>query len=156
MKSTLSTLLFCTTLLSGCASEYRHLKMYDDGVQLSQAPALVKPVAFVNIHAVDGKKVSISPNTFLTTVENELEFLPGRHLLEVSYNSGSRVSQGTLPFQIRVESDRRYIIRPRVIENKWRPVLIDVTDRPQCWTISVGTSIATMPLGPEGCDEFGQ
>lgn len=145
--------LIFAVLVSGCASQ-KHVRTYEDQLPAGQQPALVKPVAFIVIRRIDGKDVYIDPSGGLTA-EYELEFKPGEHLLEVQYNDGVLLSHETLTLPMKVESGRKYIIRPSVNGAAWRPngaqwlpQLLDVTDRPQCWTTSVGTKL----FGPKGCD----
>ncbi len=137
--------LLCATLVSGCGTQ-KYVKMHEDALPPGQKPALVKPVAFVIVSNVDGNKTNINPSGGLTT-EYELEFVPGEHVLQLQYNSGLLLSRDVHFFRMRVESGRKYIIKPIVIDRRWRAELIDVTDRPQCWKISVGTT-----FGPQGCD----
>lgn len=152
-KGSLSILVtVAATLMTGCVSQPQYLKMHADELKPGESPALVKPAAAIRISSVDGKKFEIYGSGKFAGNEYELEFLPGHHRLEVGFSSGTHYSEDR-PLLIYVESGRKYVIRPVITGQKWRPLVIDVTTRPQCWTVKVGTSLYGMPLGPEGCDE---
>lgn len=151
MKLSLTILGLLAALTSGCAQR-EYVKMYEGEIPGGLAPALVKPVAATEINGVDGGRFEIHPGAGLST-EYELEFAPGKHVLKVAYRGGTRESRGSVPLTIMLAPGRRYIVRPIVTGPTWRPALIDVTDKPQCWTLGVGTNFYGINMGPEGCDE---
>lgn len=133
--------------LAGCSSTPVIVKAYQGGAQAPQSMAVVKPVAFISIDKIDGLPYNIFPSGQMVQSEYEVELLPGQHVFVVGYSDGVRDSSGSLQLQGRVEAGRRYILRPDVQRHAWKPKLVDVTSKPECWTISVGTT-----FGPKGCD----
>ncbi|MET0333165.1 MAG: hypothetical protein ABW190_02760 [Rhizobacter sp.] len=146
LKIALSSLVFALT--SGCATVHPPLKLYEGDLPQGQRPALLKPAYAVVIKSADGREINLAATGTLNANEYELQFMPGRHVLEVNYNSG--IMWSTVPRRMAVElqGGRKYVIRPTTIGHTWKPFLLDVTDRPNCWTVSVGVL-----LGPSGCDE---
>lgn len=151
MKIRILFLGFFISLILGCASQ-KNVKMYEGELPSNQPPALVKPVAAIQIIGVDGKKATFSPNRGLST-EYELEFAPGSHVFEVSFDTGTFKSIESFRLPIILGSGRKYVIRPYTSGRNWRAGIIDVTDKPQCWTITVGTSLYGIPMGPKDCGE---
>ena len=95
---------------------------------------------------MDGLEINPSGPGLFTT-EYEITLPAGDHNLEISYKSGGQYSVCRQQLNVTLQATRRYIIKPLVKGWQWHPVLIDVTDKPQYWTLSVGTL-----LGPKGCD----
>lgn len=110
-----------------------------------QATATIKPVAFVVIRKIDGRDYYINPSSGLTK-EYELGMLPGEHTFVLDYADGTSTSAKPTELRVNIEAGHRYIIRPGYDKKAWLPFLIDVTTRPECWTLSVGTG-----LGPKNC-----
>ncbi len=135
--------------LAGCAANPIYMRAYS-GIPLQKDEvANIKPTAYLIIHRIDSQsRLEINPSgPNWSTTEYDIELPIGEHNIEVSYDSGVQSSANRQQFKIFLQPRRRYIVRPIVMGNKWRPVLVDVTDKPHCWTLSVGVM-----TGPKGCD----
>lgn len=136
----LSTLVLA---LTGCAAKTVVINTYEG---TPQAVATIKPVAFIVIRRIDGRDYYINPSSLIPK-EYELGVLPGEHTFLLDYADGTSSSSRSTELKVEVAAGRRYIIRPMTGKYDWMPKLIDVTDRPECWTLGVGTG-----LGPKGCN----
>lgn len=135
----LSTLMLS---LAGCSSQPVIINTFEG---TPQEVATIKPVAFIIIRKIDDRNYYINPSSLLTK-EYELGLLPGKHTFLLDYADGTASSTKQSELTVDVAAGHRYIIRPSVSKSGWTPFLIDVTTRPECWTLSVGTG-----LGPKNC-----
>jgi hypothetical protein len=135
-------LLALLLTLAGCATKTVIVNTFEG---TPQAVATIKPVAFIVIRKIDGRDYYINPSSGIPK-EYELGLLPGEHTFQLDYADGTSTSRKQSELRVDVTAGHRYIIRPTFDKNIWTPVLVDVSSRPECWTISVGTG-----LGPKGC-----
>ncbi|WP_299270922.1 hypothetical protein [uncultured Psychrosphaera sp.] len=135
--------------LVGCSSTSKPIIVKTYNSPSVNKVALVKPVAFIRIEAIDDDhSYDIFPSGGFTN-EYEIEFTSGKHSLQVSYFNGANKSFGSVELSIDVEKGRKYIIRSITNHSDgiWRPALVDVTNKPECWTLDVGTR-----FGPKNCE----
>lgn len=135
-------------LLAGCVSSASHrVKAYTgDAVPVNMA--LVKPLAFIAIRKVDTVPMDVDPSAGgFGTINIEMEFAAGEHDLQISYYSGVHRSGQPVTLKVNLEPAHRYIIKPVLGAGRWKPVLIDVTNKPECFSAAVGVL-----GGPKGCD----
>ena len=138
--------LLLALVISGCAST-------SDPIIISTYPqsehtndfVLVKPTASIVISSIDGTPYSISPSSGLGK-NYEIKFLPGKHTLKIDYYNGIRSSTSSQALKIDLKPNKKYIIRAVTYGGGWEPVLVDVTEKPECWSIGVGTY-----FGPKDC-----
>lgn len=138
---------FC---LVGCSAPPIYMRGYSGDTLPKDEVSLVKPSAYLTISRIDSMTgLNIFPSgPGLSTIEYEIELPSGRHYFEISFNSGTAYSFEKLPFTVYLQPNRRYIIRPVINERRWKPELVDVTNKkPECWTMGIG--ILTRPRGCE-------
>lgn len=133
--------------LAGCTANPIYMRAYSGSPMPKEKVATIKPAAFLKIHRIDSMtELEINPSgPGLYVTEYEIELPAGDHSLEVSYYDGMRKSLFRQQVNVTLLPNRRYLIRPVENEMRWKPVLIDVSDRPQCWTLKVMS-------GTKGCD----
>jgi hypothetical protein len=141
MKS-LGTFVLATLLVGGCATGPVYLRAYaGEEVPPSQL-ALLKPASGIRILSLDGdKSKAVSPSQSFGNTNYEIGLLPGAHAVLVSYNSGNAYSTSTMSRAFNVAAGRRYLLRANVVKSplSWNPAVVDVTERPECWTVLADT-----------------
>lgn len=143
-------------LLGGCASTVQlpPTKLYAGSLPSGQLPALVKPAVAVVIERIDDERVRFTRNANLSFHDHELQLAPGLHSFEVSFDIGGLKSRSSHRLQATLQGGRRYVMVTFTRQNAigmmthWTPVLMDVTDRPHCWTHQAGGGT----FGPKGCN----
>lgn len=156
LKMSKYIVLLWVCFLTSCSTKPSYIKMHPNESLPTSQVALLKPVAYVKINEIDSKETSIEPHGQWGTTEYEIELLPGNHVLKLSYSSGTEHSLSDYEMSISLEANRKYILKPGKSSKReswwkspdvsWKPELVDVTGKDECWTISVGTLI-----GPKGC-----
>ena len=147
MKVTI--LLASMLFLVGCSAKPEYLKLHSQGELPKADVALVKPLAYILVNEIDGVKTTINPSgPGLLITEYELEFIPGPHSIKVTYNDGVFVNYVDIELRATLEAGKKYIINPMTPKKfwwsrsgePWKPTLIDVTNRPECWTLKAETT----------------
>lgn len=80
---------------------------------------------------------------YVRSTDFEIEFLPGMHQLRIGYYNGTLHSSQTVLIHVDMKAGHRYLLKPNSTHNsfksnEWRPEVIDVTGKPDCWTVKVG------------------
>ncbi len=140
-------LMAISLTLVGCSSAPVIVKTYAGENPGQQAKAVVKPASFIGVVSIDNQPYKIYPSHEFLNGEYEFDMLPGEHTFELSFGNGGASSTRNLNLVKLLEPGKRYLLKPEVNGNSWRPKLIDVTAKPECWTFKVGTT-----FGPNGCD----
>jgi len=143
-------------VVGGCASTVQQspTKLYTGSLPPGQSPALVKPAVAVVIEGVDDERVRFTRNAFLSVHDHELQLAPGPHTFDVSFDVGGLKSRSSQRLHASLQAGRRYVMVTFTRQNAigmmthWAPVLMDVTDRPECWTHKAGGGT----FGPKGCN----
>jgi hypothetical protein len=138
---------FMLASLSACSSTPTIVKPYPNKEISPANKVLVKPTAYIAIKGIDELPFNIYPSGEMLNGEFEIELPQGEHTFEVAYSDAGKSSTRNIKFPTRLEAGKRYILKADISNGTWRPKIIDVTTKPECWTFRVGATI-----GPKGCD----
>lgn len=135
---------------AGCTPLSVYVKTHSQGDLPPSDVALLKTAAGVYITHINGEPKLLA-HDYVRSTEFEIEFLPGVHRLRVGYDNGSQHSMGTMTMEANFQPNRRYLLKANstnrlFARNSWTPEIVDVTDKPQCWTFKVGVQ-----GGVKGC-----
>lgn len=135
-------------LLSGCTPVHTYVKTHSETLVDSSRVAMLKPASGIYVTKIDGKPMFLKQNEWRST-EFEVEFLPGLHRVEVGYYDGVMYSTQTIPLVVDLQAGRKYLVKPNEVRkvfsaDSWSPEIVDVTDKPECWTVGVWGA-------PKGC-----
>lgn len=137
-------LLALSASLSACVNGRVYVRAYSGEEVPVSRQALLKPASSIKILAVDGDtSKAISASQSFGNTDYEVGLLPGIHTYVVSYNSGTASSKSSISGSFAAEAGRRYLLRANVARwpLSWHPEVIDVTERPECWTVLAETVV---------------
>ncbi|WP_234195088.1 hypothetical protein [Pseudacidovorax sp. NFM-22] len=135
-------------LLGGCSSfvnERRFIQTYDGPALAESESALLKPSADIVIHAIDGDKNKkfYAIRAFVSNIDADISFAPGRHIISVSYlahtSNGVISSRGAIDLIFDAQVNRRYLLNAIQSPDMrtWVPQIVDVTNFPERWCLTV-------------------
>ena len=140
IKLTLTLPLFAI-LMSACASGGTYVKAHSGDDVPREQLGLLKPVTFVRILSIDGdSKKTFSVEGFLGRKDYEIGLKPGVHQVLIAYESVAFKSANPVSLTFRVEAGRKYLVKTNAIEKSWKPTIVDVTSRPECWGVNAEIS----------------
>ena len=115
----LLVLIFVAAIFAACGVK-ELLVMYDGERRTSAEVATIKigNVYLMRIDTLKKKYKAISVNN--------IEVLPGRHLLEVKYSSWKGRSRNSISLEFTVVSGHAYLVKARASYNFWTSWIIDV------------------------------
>ena len=124
--------------LGGCGAQKIFVKAYSGEDRPANQLALLKPVIGIVIESIDGEfSRGIATQQPFGYLDADIAVLPGTHVIKVAYSYGggplSVSSRGSLTINFTAERGHRYILRAEFLSNRWTPIIIDVTDRNECW-----------------------
>ena len=145
MKKIQAIILISTSLfLAGCVQK-QYIKSYN-GPDLSHSQvSLVKPQPGIIIESIDGdKSKKLTVTGIFGSTDAEIALHPGAHSFELRFTetnlSGTAYSMGSTTITVNLVGGRRYLLKAETSYMKWKPVLVDVTDKPELWCLNIANN----------------
>jgi hypothetical protein len=139
-------ILLLATLSAGCTTGPIYVKWYDSVERPIEQLALLKPTSGIRILSMNGD-TSKAVNTVQvsTLADYEIGLLPGTHTIEFAFGDGRIYSMSTIFRTFTAEAGHRYLLRTNFAGPplRWNPVIEDVTDRKECWSVRVDTAFGS-------------